>query len=74
MTADLLLAAGVILGILSVPAMVSAFVNERPPRRAAIALMIAIGLVVLAGLLKPEGVSLEGVARSFARLIAAIIH
>jgi len=52
---DLFLVIGLAVGLLAVPALISAFSESRAPRAAAIMLMIAAGLVSVAVLEKPGG-------------------
>ena len=63
MDSDLLLVAGLGLGILAVPAILSALSNGRAPRAAAIVVMVATGLVVLAVSQKPSGYRIDEIPR-----------
>ena len=54
---DLIYIIGLVVGFLAFPALLSAFSESRPPRTAAIMVMIAAGLVVTALIQKPSGYS-----------------
>lgn len=55
MDTDLLLTIGVVLAILTLPSLLSAWTEGRPPRLGAIMLVAAAGLVVAAVSQKPGG-------------------
>lgn len=74
MSAELVLVIGIVLAILSMPAMVSAIVHHRSPRRAAIVVMIAGGLVVVGAGMDADGFQFSDVPRAFAVVIASIIR
>lgn len=65
MDSDLALVLGLVLALLAVPSMVSAFSDRRAPRASAIALAIAGGLIVYAAAVHPGGYSLADVPRVF---------
>jgi hypothetical protein len=52
---DLFFTIGLLVGALAIPAVISAFSESRPPRAAAIMVMIAAGLILVAVLEKPGG-------------------
>jgi hypothetical protein len=52
---DLFFTIGLLVGALAIPAVISAFSESRPPRAAAIMVMIAAGLILVAILEKPGG-------------------
>lgn len=74
MTPDLILVIGIVLGVFSVPAIVSAISDRRPPRVAALVLIAAGCLVVWAIQKKPGGYSLNDVPQAFVRVIAQVIR
>ncbi len=74
MTPDLILVLGIVLGILSVPAIVSAISDRRPPRVAAIVLLVAGCLVVWAIQEKPGGYSLRDVPNAFVQVIGQVVR
>ncbi|MBE0454559.1 hypothetical protein [Roseovarius autotrophicus] len=55
MDPDLAMAIGAVLGVLSVPSLVSAMSEGRPPRVGALVLVTAAGLVIWAISVKPGG-------------------
>ncbi|WP_146591952.1 hypothetical protein [Puniceibacterium confluentis] len=59
MDPDLTLCIGLIVVLLSLPAVLSAWSDNRPPRSAALALVIGGGLVVYAIRTKPGGYAWE---------------
>ncbi|HEX9857180.1 MAG TPA: hypothetical protein VGA75_02415 [Paracoccaceae bacterium] len=74
MDPDLLLVIGIVLGGLAIPSFLAAFSESRPPRAAA-ALMLAAGaLVVLAVLRKPGGYALADVPQAFFRVIGGLLN
>lgn len=56
---DLVLVVGIILGVLSIPSILSAISDRRAPRASAITVLIAGGLILFAVQGKPGGYSLE---------------
>ncbi len=55
MDSDYALAAGIVLAILAIPALVSAFSDSRPPRAAALAFTLGAGFILFAVMTKPGG-------------------
>ncbi|MCK0150619.1 hypothetical protein MWU54_11325 [Marivita sp. S6314] len=71
MEMDTLFVIGLVLGVLSVPAIVSAISNGQRPRIATITLMIAGGLVVYAMSKKPGGYSFDEIPGIVARVLSS---
>lgn len=71
-TTDIYLVVGIILGALSVPSMLSAFIDGRAPRSSAIVILIAGGLIWLAVDQKPGGYTLNDVPDVFVRVFAQL--
>jgi predicted membrane channel-forming protein YqfA (hemolysin III family) len=69
MNSDLILVIGVVLAIFSIPAIISALSDRRPPRVAALVLIAAGCLVVWALQKKPSGYSLTDVPHAFVRVV-----
>ncbi len=69
MDAELLLVLGVAIGILSVPAVISAFSSGRPPRGAVIAAVVGGGLILFATLIKPGGFRADELPQIVARVV-----
>ena len=70
MDTDTFFVVGLALGVLSIPAVVSAISNGERPRIATITLMIAGGLIVWAISNKPGGYPLETIPRIVADVIS----
>lgn len=73
MDADLFLMIGSIISLLAFPALVGAFSESRPPRAAAILIMIGGGLIVLAVTQHPGGYAFQDVPDVFTRVIARFL-
>ena len=58
MDPDLYLTVGIVLAVLTIPSLISAWVDSRPPRVAAIVLVAAIALIGTAILRKADGYKL----------------
>lgn len=69
MDPDTIFVLGLGLGVLSIPAIVSAVSNGRRPRIATITMMIAGVMVVYAMSQTPGGYTIEEIPRIFARVI-----
>ena len=70
MDPDLALVIGVVLGVLSVPSILSALSDKRAPRASAITVLIAGGLILLAIQSKPGGLEMEQIPDIFVSVIA----
>lgn len=73
MDADLILVLGMLLAFMSIPAMVSAWSDSRPPRLPALTILIAAGLIFFAFNLKPDGYTLAEVENAFYSVVARVI-
>jgi len=69
---DLYLVFGIILCGLAVPSVLSAIIDSRAPRAAAIVAMIGVGLVAIAYQKKPGGYELRDIPNAFYRVIGNI--
>lgn len=74
MYTDLYLVVGIVLGVLAVPAMVSAFSEGRAPRIAAIMVLISGTLIVLALSQRPGGYALADIPNAFYRVIGQFLN
>ena len=72
MDTDLMMVIGVTLGVLTLPSILSAFSEGRPPRLAAVMLLIAGTLVVVALNRKPSGYTLIEVLQAFRTVIGRL--
>lgn len=70
MDPDLALVIGIILGVLSVPSILSALSDKRAPRASAITILIAGGLIIFAMQGKPGGVKLDQIPDIFVGVLA----
>ncbi len=74
MDPDLLLVIGIVLGLLAIPAILSAFTDGRPPRAAAILVMVAAGLIGMAVVNRPMAYTLDEVPDVFLRVIGRYLN
>jgi hypothetical protein len=74
MTADLYLVIGVILVAFTIPAIISAFSESRPPRTAAVLVLIGGGLIVLAVYQTPGGYRIEDIPEVFVRVAGRYLN
>ncbi|MEX1235687.1 MAG: hypothetical protein WEB56_11955 [Roseovarius sp.] len=73
MSSDQILVIGLVLGVFSIPAIVSALSDRRPPRVAALVLIAAGCLVVWAISKKPTGYSITDVPKAFVRVVGQLL-
>ena len=69
MDTDLFLVLGSIIAILAFPALVGAYSESRPPRAAAILIMIGGGLIILAVTQHPGGYAFQELPQVLTRVI-----
>lgn len=74
MDPDLLLVVGIVLGLLAIPAVLAAFTDGRPPRAAAILIMLAAGLIGLAVVNRPTAYTIDEVPDAFVRVIGRYLN
>ncbi|MFN4129217.1 MAG: hypothetical protein ACK4GC_05305 [Paracoccaceae bacterium] len=74
MDSDLMFVIGATLLALSIPAILSAFADSRPPRAAAIILLIGGTLVAVALSQKPGGIAVAQIPDMFFRVIGRFIN
>ncbi|WP_083098537.1 hypothetical protein [Pseudophaeobacter leonis] len=73
MDSDLALILGIFLGCLSIPSILSAYSESRPPRLSALLLLSGGGLVVYAMMLRPGGYRLEQIPDVFFSVLGRIL-
>ncbi|CUH88174.1 hypothetical protein PH5382_02106 [Phaeobacter sp. CECT 5382] len=73
MDSDLALILGLLFAGLSVPSILSAFSENRPPRISAVMLLLGSGLIAYAMLSQPGGYRLEQIPDVFFSVLARII-
>ena len=71
---DLVLVLGIVVAVFSIPAAISAFSDSRPPRAAAIAVLVGGGLVLLAVLSNPGAYTPAGIPDVAARVLARLLN
>jgi hypothetical protein len=71
---DLILVIGLIVAVLTVPSIFSALADGRAPRKSAIMVLIAGGLIALAVTQKPGGYSIEDIPAAFLSVIDRYIR
>ena len=74
MDTDLILTVGIIVGILAMPAVLSALSDSRPPRGAAILVLISGVLIVVALTQKPAGYTLADIPHAMLRVISRVVN
>jgi hypothetical protein len=74
MDTDLMLVTGIILGVMSIPALLNAFADGRAPRLASIVVLIAGALVVVAMTQRGGGYSFSELPQVFARVFGRLIN
>ncbi|MFD0860345.1 hypothetical protein [Roseovarius aquimarinus] len=74
MNSDQILVLGVVLGVFSIPAIVSAISDRRTPRVAALVLIGAGCLVIWAITSKPTGYSITDVPKAFVRVVGGLLN
>ncbi|SIN74797.1 hypothetical protein [Vannielia litorea] len=71
---DVIFVIGLVVGLLSIPALIGAFSESRPPRAAAILVLIAAGLISIAVIRKPGGYTLSSAPDVFMKVISGIVN
>jgi hypothetical protein len=74
MDPDLLIVIGLVIGGFSVPSILGAIADGRVPRAAAIAVMVAGGLIVLAINENPDGYAINDIPDVFVNVVARYIN
>ncbi|MFM7334158.1 MAG: hypothetical protein ACKO2N_04765 [Tabrizicola sp.] len=71
---DLLLTVGIILLVLSIPSLLSAWVESRAPRLGAIMSIAALGMIAAALITKPGGYVFNEVPGVMVKVLAGFFH
>jgi hypothetical protein len=74
MDPDLLIVIGLVVGGFSIPSILGAIADGRVPRAAAIAVMVAGGLIVLAINENPDGYAINDIPDVFVNVVARYIN
>jgi len=70
---DLILVLGIVIGVLTVPAILSAFLDGGAPRVATISAVVAGGMIVYASYNKPGGYTMGELPDVFTGVVATFI-
>lgn len=71
---DLILVLGIVIGILTVPAILSAFLDGGAPRVATIAAVVSGGMIVFAAYNAPSGYTFADLPDVFTRVVASFLR
>jgi len=71
---DLILVVGIIIGALAFPSLLNAFSTGRPPRTAALLLVVGGGMVTFAVTQQPNSYSIDEMPTVFLRVFADIFR
>lgn len=71
---DLFLVIGVTLAVLTIPSVISAWLDGRPPRMAAILLMAAVGLIIAALTQSARPYSIAGFPHLFIEVLGRYLR
>lgn len=74
MDIDLIFVAGIVIGVFSIPAIVSAFSDRRAPRLAAVFVMVSAGMVAYALQMREEPYVLEKLDDVFISVVARYLN
>lgn len=73
MDTDLLFIIGLVVLVLSFPVIVGAYAEGRPPRTAAIMILIGGGLIAIAAWQRPGTYSIENIPDTFVRVVGGYL-
>ncbi|SFR33235.1 hypothetical protein [Litoreibacter janthinus] len=71
---DLILVIGIVIGVLTVPAILSAFLDGSAPRVATIAAVMSGGMIVFAVYSAPGGYSISDLPDVFTKVVAGFVR
>ncbi|SFL69856.1 hypothetical protein [Shimia aestuarii] len=74
MTADYVMTIGMVIGLFSIPAMLSAYADERFPRGPMAAFILSAAVIVLAFVMNPGRYTVAEMPNVVVRVIADILH
>jgi len=74
MDPDLMFVVGLVVGVFSIPAIMGALADNRVPRAASIAILVAGGLIVLAIDGKPGGYTIADIPDVFVSVVGRYIN
>ncbi|RLJ41104.1 hypothetical protein BCF46_2892 [Litoreibacter meonggei] len=71
---DLILVLGIVIGVLTVPAMLSAFLDGSAPRVATIAAVVSGGMIIYAAYNAPGGYTFADLPEVFTGVVAGFVR
>jgi formate-dependent nitrite reductase membrane component NrfD len=71
---DLVLTLGIVLLVLSVPSLLSAWVEGRAPRIGALMVVVSIGMIVTAVTTKPGGYSFNEIPGAMVNVVSRLVN
>lgn len=74
MNYDLILVLGIVIGVLTIPAILSAFLDGGAPRVAAVAAVVSGGMIVYALYNAPGGYAFADLPEVFTRVVAQFVR
>lgn len=74
MNSDVFLVVGIAVAAFSVPSIISAFSEARPPRVAAISIVVGGALIVAAVMTRPGGYRFDEVPAAFVRVMDRVVN
>ena len=74
MDPDLIFVVGIIVGVLAIPSMLSTISDSRPPRAAAVLVLIAGVLIIVAIQKKPNGYGISDIPHAFVSVIGRYLN
>ncbi|KPA23486.1 MAG: hypothetical protein ACU0BK_12630 [Shimia sp.] len=74
MTTDYLIAIGALIGLFSIPAMLSGYADERRPTKAMAAFILAASILATGWILDPSRYSIAELPNVIVRVIAYMMH
>ncbi|MGQ0565482.1 MAG: hypothetical protein ACT4OK_10470 [Gemmobacter sp.] len=74
MDPDLFLVIGIIIAVLTIPSLMSAFIEGRTPRAGAVLVLISGTLIVLALSEHPGGYALNDIPQAFYRVVGRYLN
>jgi hypothetical protein len=72
-TSEFILVFGIVIGILTIPSMFRAAIDGNPPRAAALAIVVAGGMIVYAVYTTPGGFSVNELPDMFTRVVKSFL-
>ena len=74
MDPDLFLVIGIVIAVLTIPSLISAYIDGRTPRAGAVLILISGTLIVIALTNHPGGYTLKGIPEAFYRLAGRYLN